>query len=408
MRVSPLLCCPLLFACTPAEPKDTGDPPQDSSTPPVGDSGDTSPTDSAAPDTGASFQEPVLGEYRVVHSFSHTAHQLSAEGGHLFLLDNGADQVLVFNTESLEQVGSVPTGDYPYMIESGDGFTVATAVYDWTATVIDSASGARVDAVRVGEYPWGLGVHQGQFYTTFITAADPYVQPVSLGTLQLGQRFDGESGPDNLAGAGDLLVLVNQRSMFDADDDALSIYSLDGTLVDSRYDWKEIRRTLGVDGPSIIDALNSLPPALRKARWRELEAIEGEASRRAALHEGARELVDVFREAGLATALVTNNSGENTRHLLQRLGLELDLVLTRDSGFFKPSGAPLTEAARRLGVPPEACLAVGDSRYDLDAAREAGMGRICLLRTGDPALIGKADMYFPDIPSFLRYLRSEP
>jgi len=183
---------------------------------------------------------------------------------------------------------------------------------------------------------------------------------------------------------------------------------MDGTLVDSAYDWAAIRRKLGVDGPSIIDALNGLPDGERRVRWRELEAIERQATARAALHEGARELLQTFRDAGLATALVTNNNEANTHRLLRRLGLELDLVLTRDSGYYKPSGAPFREAARRLGVPPGTCLAVGDSHYDLEAAREAGIGRVCLLHTTDPPLIERADLHFTDIPGFLRYLRATP
>ncbi len=111
---------------------------------------------------------------------------------------------------------------------------------------------------------------------------------------------------------------------------------MDGTLVDSPYDWQEIRRRLGVGGPSIIDALNALPPAARQARWRELEAIEREATGRATLHEGARELLETFRKSGFATALVTNNNESNTRRLIERFGFKLDVVVTRDSGFYKP------------------------------------------------------------------------
>jgi len=184
-----------------------------------------------------------------------------------------------------------------------------------------------------------------------------------------------------------------------------ALLDMDGTLVDSPYDWTEIRRRLGVDGPSIIDALHALPEPLRSRRWSELEAIERDATERAVLHPGARELVGALRHAGLATALVTNNSEANTSRLLDRFGLRFDLVLTRDSGLYKPSGAPFAEAARRLGVAPSECLAVGDTRYDLAAAREAGIGRICLLHVTDPSLIGQADCHFSGIPALLKWLR---
>ena len=34
------------------------------------------------------------------------------------------------------------------------------------------------------------------------------------------------------------------------------VFDMDGTLIDSRYDWAAIRGGLGLTGPSIIDELN--------------------------------------------------------------------------------------------------------------------------------------------------------
>jgi phosphoglycolate phosphatase len=42
----------------------------------------------------------------------------------------------------------------------------------------------------------------------------------------------------------------------------------------------------------------------------------------------------------------------------------------------KPHPAPLIEAARRLDVPAEACLYVGDDLRDVQAARAADMGAV--------------------------------
>jgi len=183
------------------------------------------------------------------------------------------------------------------------------------------------------------------------------------------------------------------------------IFDMDGTLVDSRYDWPEIRQRLGVTGPSIIDDLNSLPEPDRTQRWAELERIEAAATVRATIHEGVRELLTVFADRGIPAALVTNNSDDNTHRLLERFALHFEVVVTRDSGLWKPSGAPITEAARRLDVAPERCLGVGDSRYDNMAARDAGLGRICVLHDGSGRDDGNVDLSFEDIPAFLRYLR---
>jgi HAD superfamily hydrolase (TIGR01509 family) len=183
------------------------------------------------------------------------------------------------------------------------------------------------------------------------------------------------------------------------------VFDMDGTLIDSTYDWPEIRRRLGVTGGSIIDDLNGLPEPDRSRRWAELEEIEGRATDEATLHEGVLELLDLLASRGFTTALVTNNTETNTRRLLERFGLRFDVVLTRDSGLWKPSGAPVAAAADRLGFAPEACLGVGDSRYDVLAAREANLAAVCLVHDGAGRHDIEADLSFADIPAFVRYLR---
>lgn len=153
------------------------------------------------------------------------------------------------------------------------------------------------------------------------------------------------------------------------------VFDLDGTLVHSEYDWPAIRRQLGVSGPSLIDALNALPPGEKERAWRRLEKIEERATWEASVAPGALELLDFCRRRSLALAIVTNNTAGNMAHLIRKHGLgAFDLVLTRDSGFYKPSGRPLVECARRLGISPACLMMVGDSDYDLRSARSAGYG----------------------------------
>jgi HAD superfamily hydrolase (TIGR01509 family) len=182
------------------------------------------------------------------------------------------------------------------------------------------------------------------------------------------------------------------------------VFDMDGTLIDSTYDWPEIRRRLGVTGSSIIDDLNGLREPDRSRKWAELDEIEKTATAEAQLHHGALELLDLLASSELRTALVTNNSEANTRGLLDRFGLRFDVVLTRDSGLWKPSGAPISEAVTQLGVEPGDCLGVGDSHYDVLAAREAGLAAVCVLHDGTGRHTDEADLEFDDISAFIRYL----
>jgi HAD superfamily hydrolase (TIGR01509 family) len=183
------------------------------------------------------------------------------------------------------------------------------------------------------------------------------------------------------------------------------VFDMDGTLIDSTYDWPAIRRHLGVTGASIIDDLNGMAEPDRSLKWAELEKIEKAATDNARIHDGAHEVLELFSVRGLATALVTNNSSANTRRLLARFGLRFDVVLTRDSGLWKPSAAPINAAVTQLGVQAGDCLGVGDSHYDILAAREAGLAAVCLVHDGTGRDNVDADISFADIPAFVRYLR---
>ncbi|VTR78823.1 HAD-IIIA family hydrolase [Cellulomonas hominis] len=105
--------------------------------------------------------------------------------------------------------------------------------------------------------------------------------------------------------------------------------------------------------------------------------------------DGAREVLDALRAAGIAVGLVSNQSGV-ARGVLTRA--QVDAVNARlaelvgpfgtvqvcphgpDDGCTcrKPAPGMVLAAARALGVPPAACAVVGDIGADVDAAVAAG------------------------------------
>jgi phosphoglycolate phosphatase-like HAD superfamily hydrolase len=54
--------------------------------------------------------------------------------------------------------------------------------------------------------------------------------------------------------------------------------------------------------------------------------------------------------------------------------------LTRESGLYKPGAAPFLRVMEQLKVKPDETVAVGDTHYDLQAAREAGLARVFILK----------------------------
>jgi HAD superfamily hydrolase (TIGR01549 family) len=160
------------------------------------------------------------------------------------------------------------------------------------------------------------------------------------------------------------------------------IFDLDGTIVEVPYDWRRIRARLGTQGDSIIGYLNGLPEPEKSLKWQVLKRYEDRATRRARLRRGVRPLLDCLAGAGVKTALVSNNSLDNVEFMLRRFRLTFDLVLSRDSGCWKPSGAPFVYVLKHLRLARRDTAVVGDSRFDVLAASEAGIRRVFLLVPG--------------------------
>ncbi len=160
------------------------------------------------------------------------------------------------------------------------------------------------------------------------------------------------------------------------------LFDLDGTVVENAYDWPRIRAALGAGREPLLTWIEKLPEPERSAKRALLEKFETEQTERSVLRAGMGELLLDLAAHGLRTALITNNSLKNTVYLLGKFGLRFDQVLTRETGLWKPSGEPLIEAARRLDVPPEDCCVVGDTSFDVLAARAAGIPRVFLLDGG--------------------------
>jgi hydrogenase expression/formation protein HypE len=179
------------------------------------------------------------------------------------------------------------------------------------------------------------------------------------------------------------------------------IFDMDGTLVDSVYDWPSIRIELGMPDGDFINGINGTEEPERTLLWERLEAIEHEATEAATIMPGALEILEALHGARIPVALVTNNSERNTRECLARFGMTFDVVITRDSGMCKPSGAPFVAAASAMGLNPDEILAVGDSRHDLSAALDAGCGAVCVVGHAHHEGHGPADLSVPGVVDLL-------
>jgi HAD superfamily hydrolase (TIGR01509 family) len=184
------------------------------------------------------------------------------------------------------------------------------------------------------------------------------------------------------------------------------LFDLDGTLMDSVYQhvlaWREaleevglelsvwrIHRRIGMSGGLFLDAL------LRETgrRFGPDEAAAVRRTHAAAFARlvgavkplpGARELLKYLTNAKVQWAIATSGWLDSARPMLEMLDVPDGVpVITRDQvEHAKPDPDLFLAAAARLGAPIDSCIVVGDSVWDLLAARRARALGVGLLSGG--------------------------
>jgi HAD superfamily hydrolase (TIGR01509 family) len=184
------------------------------------------------------------------------------------------------------------------------------------------------------------------------------------------------------------------------------LFDLDGTLIDSVYQhviaWRSalsaigidlsvwrIHRRIGMSGGLFVSALlRETGRSLSKADIDQLQQAHA-AEYRAQMDSvtalpGARELLSFLTDAGVRWAIATSGYAATARPALALLGLPEDTpMVTRDLvRHAKPDPDLFLAAAAVLDVDPGHAMVVGDSVWDLLAARRAGALGVGLMSGG--------------------------
>lgn len=91
---------------------------------------------------------------------------------------------------------------------------------------------------------------------------------------------------------------------------------------------------------------------------------------------GIEQALERLCEAGARVGVVTSKNGEEYARDMSPFGLEkyfCTVVTASDTRLHKPNPEPLLEYMRRIGARREQTLYIGDSVYDRDCARGAGV-----------------------------------
>lgn len=210
------------------------------------------------------------------------------------------------------------------------------------------------------------------------------------------------------------------------------LFDLDGTLVDSAPDlagagndmrlhrglpalpYEQLRPMVGSGARGMVGvALQVTPesPDFPALRDEFLNRYEARLTRESCIFGAVLPVLAALDADGIRWGIVTNKIARYTLPVVQGLGLasRAAVVISGDSTpHAKPHPAPLLEAARRLGVPADACVYVGDDLRDIQAGRAAGMRTIAAawgyLGLGEPIAAWNADAVIESPGELLQWL----
>jgi len=184
----------------------------------------------------------------------------------------------------------------------------------------------------------------------------------------------------------------------------IAVLDVDGTLVDSNYQhalawyrafrslgetypiWR-IHRLIGMGGDQLVSALGGDEVEERigdqaRERWvQEADPMMAET----ALLPGARDLIVALKERGHRVVLASSGKPhhvERALDLLDARAIADDWTTGDDVEATKPAPDLLQVALKKIGEPADApSVVVGDSVYDVEAAKNAGMPAL-VVRSG--------------------------
>lgn len=209
------------------------------------------------------------------------------------------------------------------------------------------------------------------------------------------------------------------------------LFDIDGTLIDSNnfhvLAWAEAFHAAGHDlrlselhdqiGKGGDNYVEALLPDVSEKEAEALRKAHGTLFKQHYFHRlkpfpHARELLERCKAEGLKVMLATSASGEELDHhldVLEARELVDGFTSADDVGCSKPCPDVFATAAEKAGVSPAEALAVGDTPWDVKAAKAAGIATVAV-RSGlfaDETLSGAIAIY-DDVADLLARFDDSP
>ena len=158
------------------------------------------------------------------------------------------------------------------------------------------------------------------------------------------------------------------------------IFDLDGTITEPVLDFDVIRLEIGLgknSGP-ILESMAEMSAEQREKAEQILHRYEQKAVSESALNPGVEQTLWKLKKAGIYLAILTRNTSENALAVVEKHGLEFDIVIGRDHGPVKPDAFGILDICGKLNVAAAESMMVGDYLFDMQCARAAGAVAVLL------------------------------
>jgi len=189
------------------------------------------------------------------------------------------------------------------------------------------------------------------------------------------------------------------------------IFDLDGTLIEFKIRFNDAKleiisrlRELGIDIRNLspedsiqtiiskVTCMNGVAnrefnERVRSEIFKVMEKYELEAASNPSPKSDALKVLESLRSMNIMVAVATNSCRKASLLTLQKCGMlaYIHAVVTRDDvERIKPANDLLKRALDLLGVSPEEAVYVGDTVYDIEAAKSMGMKSVTVLGGAHP------------------------
>lgn len=176
------------------------------------------------------------------------------------------------------------------------------------------------------------------------------------------------------------------------------VFDIDGTLIDSskvdqwamrtalaefgyHFTYEQLIFSFGMPGRRALAKL-SIPAErveLIMARW---EALAYDRLDEIPMYDGIPEVIAELRNGGCLCGIVTSRTRLQLEQGIKPIGFTPwfdEIICADDVEHPKPAPDALLECLRRFGCKPEDAVYIGDSEYDMQCARSAGVKSVLAL-----------------------------